>query len=141
MNLYRSRRDKKISGLCGGLAESMNVDPTLLRLLVAVTTVFTGGTVILIYIVASIIVPKEQGTPPIFDNGYRPFSNAGYGDPKTPPYTRASNPAPTSNAPSSNIDEMMKDIEKKALQKENDQLRSELAKIKAQIESNNKGDV
>ena len=66
--LYRSRRDKKVTGLCGGLAEAMNVDATLLRLLVVITTIFTGGTVIFIYFVAAIVIPKEPGyDQPPFD--------------------------------------------------------------------------
>lgn len=57
--LFRSERDKKLTGLCGGLARTLNIDATMIRLLVAVTAVFSFGTVALIYIVASIIVPKE----------------------------------------------------------------------------------
>lgn len=57
--LFRSERDKKVTGLCGGLAQYMNVDTTLIRLLVAAAAIFSFGTIALIYIVASIIVPKE----------------------------------------------------------------------------------
>lgn len=57
--LFRSERDKKVTGLCGGLAQYLNLDTTLIRLLVAAAAIFSFGTVALIYIVASIIVPKE----------------------------------------------------------------------------------
>jgi phage shock protein C len=54
--LYRSRRDRKIAGVCGGLAEYFNVDPTLIRILWAVL-VLSAGTGILAYILFWLIVP------------------------------------------------------------------------------------
>ncbi|UQZ35388.1 hypothetical protein C2I18_18800 [Paenibacillus sp. PK3_47] len=57
--LFRSERDKKVTGLCGGLAQYLNVDTTLIRLIAVVAAFFSFGTVALIYIVASILVPKE----------------------------------------------------------------------------------
>lgn len=70
--LYRSRRDKKILGLCGGLSQMLNVDATLIRILLIVITVLTSGTVILIYLIAGMVVPKE---PPVY-GGHGP---GGYG--------------------------------------------------------------
>ncbi len=55
--LTRSRRDRKISGVCGGIAEYMNVDPTLIRLLAVIS--FFCGAGLLAYIVAWIIIPNE----------------------------------------------------------------------------------
>lgn len=55
--LYRSKTDKKICGVCGGLGEYFNVDSTLIRL-AAVLFAFTGGGV-LAYIIAAIIIPDE----------------------------------------------------------------------------------
>ncbi len=72
--LYRSRRDKKILGLCGGLSQMLNVDATLIRILLIVITVLTSGTVILIYLIAGMVVPKE---PPIY-GGHGP-GPGGYG--------------------------------------------------------------
>jgi phage shock protein C len=57
--LYRSQRDQKISGLCGGLASFSGLDATLIRLVTAVAAFFSFGTVLVLYIIASIIVPKE----------------------------------------------------------------------------------
>ncbi|MNI94640.1 Phage shock protein C [compost metagenome] len=57
--LYRSETDKKLTGLCGGLARYFNLDTTLVRLLVAAAAFFSVGTVLFIYIIASILVPKE----------------------------------------------------------------------------------
>lgn len=58
--LMRSRKDRMIAGVCGGLANYMSVDPTIVRLVFALATFFTvvfPG--ILIYLVMWIIIPKE----------------------------------------------------------------------------------
>lgn len=57
--LFRSETDKKLTGLCGGLARYFNLDTTLVRLLVAAAAFFSFGTVAFLYIVASIVIPKE----------------------------------------------------------------------------------
>lgn len=56
--LYRSMDDKKIAGVCGGIAEYMNVDSTIVRL-VAIILVFGWGTGLLAYIVAALIMPVK----------------------------------------------------------------------------------
>jgi phage shock protein C len=56
--LYRSRTDRMIGGVCGGLAAYLNVDPTLVRI-VAVLTIFLSGGGLIAYLVAWIIVPEE----------------------------------------------------------------------------------
>ena len=56
--LYRSRDERMIWGVCGGLAKYFDVDPTLIRL-IAVLTLFFACTGILIYIILTIIVPLE----------------------------------------------------------------------------------
>lgn len=170
--LYRSRRDSKLFGLCGGLAELLNVDSTLLRVVLLVTTFFTGGTLIPIYFIACLVIPKEpadsfynptygysnrpdygpyssnSGTehnpyygskhgsqhqpyggepyssgygsrPPSYSPGYRPQAQPGQG---TPPAAGPSAPGQTPN-----LDELMRDVEKKALQKEIEELRAKLA--------------
>lgn len=54
--LYKSKIDKKLCGVCGGLAEYFNIDSTIIRLgLVILVACF--GTGILAYIVAAIIMP------------------------------------------------------------------------------------
>lgn len=57
--LYRSQSDHKITGLCGGLAQWSGIDATVLRLIAVVAALFSFGTVLLFYIIASFIVPKE----------------------------------------------------------------------------------
>ncbi|MBT9149191.1 MAG: PspC domain-containing protein [Dehalococcoidia bacterium] len=56
--LYRSRSDRVIWGVCGGLARYLGVDPTVIRL-VMVLLVFANGIGILAYIIMAIVVPLE----------------------------------------------------------------------------------
>lgn len=56
--LYRSKDDRMIWGVCGGLGKYFGVDPTLVRL-IAVLTLFFGGAGIIIYIILAIVVPLE----------------------------------------------------------------------------------
>lgn len=151
--LYRSRRDKMITGLCAGLAKWLNVDVTLIRIIVVITAIFsTGAPVIFIYIVASLVIPKE----PNFDSTY-PYGSAGASYKEQPPFGGGYQPPtggyqPYNGGPSSygtpnvapnppktqstrdELDEMMKEVEKKALRKEIDELRAKLDKYE-------KGDV
>lgn len=75
--LYRSTRDRKLFGVCGGLAEYMGVDATLLRILLIIVAVFSGGTVILVYIIAGFVIPKEETFPPAY--GSSPYGHSPYG--------------------------------------------------------------
>lgn len=61
--LTRSRRDKKIAGVCGGIAAYLDVDTTLVRL-VWVMLALVGGCGLLGYLVAWIIMPQEPGAEP-----------------------------------------------------------------------------
>ena len=55
--LTLSSTDKKIAGVCGGIAEYFGIDPTLVRL-IAVVLALLGGSGLLIYVVAWMIMPK-----------------------------------------------------------------------------------
>lgn len=57
--LYKIEEGKKVFGVCGGIAEYFNVDPTLIRLL-WVVLVLCVGTGILAYIVAALIMPNKS---------------------------------------------------------------------------------
>ena len=57
--LYRSRSDKMVAGVCGGLGHYLSLDPTLLRLIFALMVVFGVGSGLLIYLVLMIVVPLE----------------------------------------------------------------------------------
>lgn len=59
--LYRSRDNRMIAGVCGGLGEYFNVDPTLIRLawaLVSVPLALFGG--VIAYVIAAIIIPERR---------------------------------------------------------------------------------
>ena len=56
--LYRSQSDRMIWGVCGGLAEYFDFDPTIVRL-ISVLMLFLGGFVILAYIICAIVIPME----------------------------------------------------------------------------------
>jgi phage shock protein C len=56
--LYRSKNNKIIAGVCGGIGEYFNVDPTLIRLLWLFISIM-GGSGVLAYIIAWIIIPEE----------------------------------------------------------------------------------
>jgi phage shock protein C len=58
--LHRSKKERMIAGVCGGLAEYFNADPTLIRLLWVVLTLFSGvAPGVIAYIIAWIIVPEK----------------------------------------------------------------------------------
>ncbi len=56
--LYRSRKDKMLGGVAGGLAEYFEIDPTLVRI-AFIIVLFLGGTGVLAYIILWIVVPEE----------------------------------------------------------------------------------
>ena len=58
--LYKIEEGKKLDGVCGGLAEYFNVDPTLIRLGWALVTLCTAGLGIVGYIVCAVIMPKKS---------------------------------------------------------------------------------
>ena len=57
--LYRSRSDRMIWGVCGGLASYFDIDPTIIRI-IFVLLIFADGAGILAYIILAIVVPKES---------------------------------------------------------------------------------
>jgi phage shock protein C len=58
--LYRSRDDRMLAGVAGGLAEMWDADPALIRIIWALLVIFTGGLALLVYIVMAIVVPEED---------------------------------------------------------------------------------
>lgn len=56
--LYRSRNDRVFFGVCGGLAEYFDIDPTIVRLVTVIIAVW-GGVGVLAYLVAALIIPEE----------------------------------------------------------------------------------
>lgn len=153
--LYRSTRDKVMTGLAGGLSETLGIDSTLFRILLVISIPFTGGATILAYFVAVLVIPKEPtqynpfgpgpGAPggpyggpyaggPGYGQGpqgpHGPHGQGGYGPygQPGPGYNTGYDKTNAYSAPDSNLDAMMKDIEKKALQREVEELKQKLAK-------------
>lgn len=73
--LYRSRTDRKFSGVCGGIANYFNCDATIIRLVWALVSLFsTGIPGLLVYIVCSFVIPEEpdafETTAQFHDDNY-----------------------------------------------------------------------
>ncbi len=58
--IKRSNTDKMLAGVCGGLGEYLNIDPTIVRLITAVLALFSCGTVALIYLIAALVIPRSE---------------------------------------------------------------------------------
>ncbi len=67
--LHRSRTNRVLFGVCGGLGEYFDIDPTIVRLICVIASIF-GGTGIVVYIVAAFIMPEES----------KESAGSGYGD-------------------------------------------------------------
>ncbi|MCR4435667.1 MAG: PspC domain-containing protein [Clostridiales bacterium] len=59
--LYRSRANKVIAGVCGGMGEYFSIDPIIIRIAWVIISLAMAGTGIIIYIAAAIIMPERQG--------------------------------------------------------------------------------
>jgi phage shock protein C len=57
--LYRSESDRMIAGICGGIAEKYDYDPSLIRL-IALIFVLSAGSGLLVYLLAWIVIPTES---------------------------------------------------------------------------------
>lgn len=156
--LYRSTRDSKLFGVCGGLAEYLAIDATLLRILLVIVAVFSAGSVIVVYIIAGIIIPKEPnyggfgGSPHDQGWGRQDQPNHGFGSSNWnqgsqypgagpgpgPGYAQTTRPGPSASVPPAShrppqgIDAMMEDIEKKSLQREIEELKARISKFENQ---------
>ena len=100
--LYRSRTDRVLTGIAGGMAEYLEVDPTIVRILWVLATIFTGGLVLLLYIVLAFVIPVnpyQNGAVPgsSWGAGYAAGAAAGptgWGQPGATPGTAGTAPAP-----------------------------------------------
>jgi phage shock protein C len=58
--LYKIEEGKKLDGVCGGIAEYFNVDPTMIRLIWALVTLCTVGVGLIGYLICAVIMPKKS---------------------------------------------------------------------------------
>ena len=60
--LYKSTNNKMLSGVCAGFADFIGIDPTIVRVIYALVSFFTGGFPgVIIYIMLAIIIPEDNG--------------------------------------------------------------------------------
>ncbi|SDT24507.1 Phage shock protein PspC (stress-responsive transcriptional regulator) [Friedmanniella luteola] len=72
--LTRSRDDRVVAGVCGGLARYLNMDASLVRILTVVLTLVTSGAALVVYAIAVLVVPEDErvgpgayaGPPPVW---------------------------------------------------------------------------
>lgn len=58
--LYRSKTERMLSGVCGGIAVYFNIDPTVVRLIWAFVSVFSAAVPgVLIYVICALVIPEE----------------------------------------------------------------------------------
>jgi phage shock protein C len=62
--LYRSRRDRKIAGVCGGMAEYWGIDPVIPRL-IWVAFALAAGSGLLAYLICWMVIPSEPAGSPV----------------------------------------------------------------------------
>ena len=70
--LYRSRTNKSLSGVCGGLGEYLNVDPTLVRVLWVLLALFSAGFPgLIVYIIMACVIPEAPEQPEAWQQPYQ----------------------------------------------------------------------
>lgn len=85
--LHRSRDDRMLAGVAAGVAETLDADPSIVRILWALLAILTGGVALVVYIVMAIVVPEEPHdleTP-----GGAPEAANAAPSPAAPPPTRS----------------------------------------------------
>ena len=88
--LEKSRSNRVISGVLGGIGEYFNIDPTIVRIIFVILTVFGVGSPFLIYIVLAIVMPEAPRKNNDW-NGYQgrnPYSNHDVGNTKKEPKSK-----------------------------------------------------
>lgn len=58
--LYRSRKNSKLFGVCGGIAEYFDTDPTVIRLIAVILLFMSFGWAVVIYLAAAFIMPQDD---------------------------------------------------------------------------------
>ena len=59
--LHRSVTNRMIAGICAGIGEYSNIDPTIVRLVAVLLLFLTGGGMIIAYLIMALIIPEELG--------------------------------------------------------------------------------
>src|SRR5687768_13630579 len=75
--LYRSRTDSVLGGVAGGVAEYLDADPSIVRIIWAILGIVTGGILIVLYIVMWIVVPEAPASAAPASDSAAPAQAAG----------------------------------------------------------------
>jgi len=67
--LKRSNKNRVFSGVCGGIGEYFNIDPTVIRIAWVLISLRSFGTSFIIYLVSSFVIPEDDGL--IYEDDYR----------------------------------------------------------------------
>jgi phage shock protein PspC (stress-responsive transcriptional regulator) len=67
--LYRSTRDRIFTGVAGGMAETWDLDPAIVRIGWVLLTLLTGGVLLIVYIVMALVVPVRPAGMPVGGSG------------------------------------------------------------------------
>jgi phage shock protein C len=60
--IYRSRHERMVAGVAGGIAEYADIDPTIVRLIWIAALLTTGPLALLLYVLCAIVIPREPGS-------------------------------------------------------------------------------
>lgn len=89
--LYRSRSDRMISGVCAGIAEHFEIDPTLVRMAAVILAIATFGTAVVAYVIMAIVIPEEP-LAPSDGSGFAMTTQPGDSAPTPPPPPQSTPP-------------------------------------------------
>jgi phage shock protein C len=96
--LYRSRTDSVLGGVAGGVAEYLDIDPSIVRIVWAILAIVTGGIFFVLYIVMWIVVPEGHPGPYVPGPGAQPGWTPPSGPAAVPP-APGDQPAASGEAP------------------------------------------
>ena len=82
--LYRSRRDSVLGGVAGGVAEYLDVDPSIVRIIWAILALVTGGLFLVLYIVMWIVVPEGPSAATVARAASEPGTEAAHAEASAP---------------------------------------------------------
>jgi phage shock protein C len=91
--LYRSRRDSVLGGVAGGVADYLDIDPSIVRIIWAILALVTGGLFLVLYIVMWIVVPEGPSAATVAGAAAAPPSGTTAEPGSEPAQAQASAPA------------------------------------------------
>lgn len=59
--LLRSRKNRVLGGICGGIGDYVNMDPTVIRIIYVLLSILTAFCGLLVYLILLLIIPEEKG--------------------------------------------------------------------------------